>query len=215
MTGGGKTTLLNFIADPTVAYMLTLIGLYGLFFELTTPGAVVPGVIGGICLILSFYSFQGLPVNYLGFLLILLSIALFILEVKIISHGLLAITGIVVMVAGSLMLFDTPGSLIKLSLWVILPSAGLTALFFVVVVRLVIRAHQRKPLTGAEGLIGIEGIAATDITSGGGMVLLHGELWSADSEISLSRGDHIVVEAVSGLRLKVRKIRDPDRLPGG
>lgn len=207
--------MLNFIADPTVAYMLMLIGLYGLFFELTTPGAVLPGVIGGVCLILSFYSFQGLPVNYAGLLLILLAIALFILEVKIISHGLLAIAGIVVMVTGSLMLFDTPGSLIKLSLWVILPSAGLTALFFVVVVRLVIKAHQRRPLTGAEGLVGIEGIAATDITSGGGMVLLHGELWSADAEISLSKGDHLVVEAVSGLRLKVRKIRDRDRLPGG
>jgi membrane-bound serine protease (ClpP class) len=200
----------DFITDPNVAYMLLLIGFYGLFFELTTPGAVVPGIVGGVCLILAWYSFQTLPVNSVGFLLIVLAIVLFILEVKIISHGVLTVGGVIVMVIGSLMLFETAGSAVKLSLWVILPAVAMTALFFVIVLGLVIRAHSRKPSTGPEGLVGIEGRARTDITRDSGMVSLHGELWKAHSDLPLLKGDKIVVEAVSGLNLKVRKLTEPD-----
>ena len=196
----------DFITDPNVAYMLMLVGFYGLFFELTTPGAIVPGVIGGICLILAWYSFQTLQVNYAGFLLIALAITLFILEVKIISHGVLTIGGVIVMVVGSLMLFKTPGSVVKLSLWVILPAVAMTALFFVIVLGLVIKAHKRKPSTGSDGLVGMEGIATTDITRDSGMVSLHGELWVAHSDLLLLKGDKIIVEALSGLNLKVRKL---------
>lgn len=206
--GGLRQKVLAFITDPNVAYMLMLLGFYGLFFELSNPGAILPGIVGGICLILSFYSFQTLPVNYAGFLLILLAIGLFILEVKVISHGLLAIGGVIAMTIGSLMLFDTPGSMIRLSLWVVLPAVVATALFFIVVVRLVIRAARRQPTTGAEGLIGTEGVAHTDINKGEGMVLLHGEMWSAHADESISKGERVVVGGVSGLRLKVRKLRE-------
>ena len=108
--------ILNFITDPNVAYMLMLLGFYGLFFELTNPGAIFPGVMGGICLILAFYAFQTLPVNYAGLLLIILAIILFILEIKIISHGVLTIGGVISMLIGSLMLFESPGPFMKLSL---------------------------------------------------------------------------------------------------
>ncbi len=206
--GGLRLKILAFITDPNVAYMLMLLGFYGLFFELSNPGAIFPGVVGGISLILAFYAFQTLPVNYAGFMLILLAVGLFILEVKVISHGLLAIGGIVAMTIGSLMLFETPGSVIRLSLWVVLPSVAATALFFIVVVRLVIRAARRQPTTGAEGLIGVEGAAHTDINRDEGMVSLHGELWSAYADEPIRRGERVVVGSVTGLRLKVRRLTE-------
>ncbi|MEK7331782.1 MAG: nodulation protein NfeD, partial [Nitrospirota bacterium] len=183
--------ILNFITDPNVAYMLMLLGFYGLFFELTNPGAIFPGVMGGICLILAFYAFQTLPVNYAGLLLIILAIILFILEIKIISHGVLTIGGVISMLIGSLMLFESPGPFMKLSLFLILPAVILTALFFTIVLGLAYKAHKRKPVTGSEGLIGLKGIAGTDITNNGGMVLLRGEIWSAYSDETISKGEKI------------------------
>ncbi|MEK7742482.1 MAG: NfeD family protein, partial [Nitrospirota bacterium] len=198
--------ILNFIADPNVAYMLMLLGFYGLFFELTNPGSIFPGVMGGICLILAFYAFQTLPVNYAGLLLIILAIILFILEIKIVSQGVLTIGGVIAMLLGSLMLFESPGPFMKLSLFLILPAVIVTALFFTVILGLAYKAYRRKPVTGSEGLIGLEGIANTDITKEkGGMILLHGELWSAYSDETISKGEKIVVELVLGLRVKVRK----------
>jgi len=197
--------ILNFITDPNVAYMLMLLGFYGLFFELTNPGAIFPGVLGGIFLILAFYAFQTLPVNYAGLLLIILAIILFILEIKIISHGVLTIGGVISMLLGSLMLFESPGPFMKLSLALILPAVIMTALFFTVMLGLAYKAYKRKPVTGVEGLIGLEGTANTDITKDGGMVLLQGELWSAYSEERISKAEKIIVESVSGLRVKVRK----------
>ncbi len=197
--------ILNFITDPNVAYMLMLLGFYGLFFELTNPGAIFPGVVGGICLILAFYAFQTLPVNYAGLLLIILAIILFILEIKIVSHGVLTIGGIIAMVIGSLMLFESPGPFMKLSLLLILPAVIITALFFTIVLGLAYRAYKRKPVTGAEGLIGLEGVANTEITKDGGMVLLHGEIWSAYSDEAISKGEKVVVKAISGLKIKVKR----------
>jgi membrane-bound serine protease (ClpP class) len=198
--------ILNFISDPNVAYMLMLLGFYGLFFELTNPGSIFPGVMGGICLILAFYAFQTLPVNYAGLLLIILAIILFILEIKIVSQGVLTIGGVIAMLLGSLMLFESPGPFMKLSLFLILPAVIITALFFTVILGLAYKAYRRKPVTGSEGLIGLEGIANTDITKTSGMVLLHGELWSAYSDEPISKGEKIVVESVSGLKVKVRKL---------
>ena len=198
--------ILNVITDPNVAYMLMLLGFYGLFFELTNPGSIFPGVMGGICLILAFYAFQTLPVNYAGLLLIILAIILFILEIKIISHGVLTIGGVIAMLLGSLMLFESPGPFMKLSLFLILPAVIVTALFFTVVVGLAYRAYKRKPVTGSEGLVGMGGIANADITKDSGIVLLHGEIWSAYSDETISKGEKIIVESVSGLKVKVRKI---------
>ena len=201
---GLRHRILNLISDPNVAYILMLLGFYGLFFELTNPGSIFPGVMGGICLILAFYAFQTLPVNYAGLLLIILAIILFILEVKIISHGVLTIGGIISMVIGSIMLFESPAPFMKLSLYVILPAAIITALFFSLTLGLAFKAFKRKPVTGSEGLLGGEGVASTDITKDGGMVLLHGERWSAYSDEPISKGEKVKVEAVSGLKVKVK-----------
>jgi membrane-bound serine protease (ClpP class) len=202
---GLRHKILNLISDPNVAYILMLLGFYGLFFELTSPGSLFPGVIGGICLILAFYAFQTLPVNYAGLLLIILAIILFILEVKIISHGVLTIGGIIAMTIGSLMLFESPAPFMKLSLAVIFPAVAVTTLFFTILIGMAYRAYRRKPITGAEGLLGSYGIADTDIDREGGRVTIHGERWSSYSEDAIDKGNRIIVEEVSGLKLKVKK----------
>lgn len=197
--------ILTFISDPSVAYMLMLLGFYGLFFELTNPGTIFPGVTGAIFLILAFYSFQTLPVNYAGLLLIVLALVLFILEIKIISHGVLTIGGIISMVIGSLMLFDSPAPFLRISLSLVLPAVLVTALFFTATFRLAYQAFRRKTSTGGEGLIGQEGKALTDITKDSGTVALHGEVWSASSDDEIKKGDRIEVISLSGLQIKVKK----------
>lgn len=202
---GFRQRVLDLISDPNVAYILMLLGIYGLFFELTNPGSIFPGVLGGICLILAFYAFQTLPVNYAGILLIILAIILFILEVKIVSHGILTLGGIISMIIGSIMLFESPAPFFRLSLYVILPAVIVTALFFVITFTLAFKAWKRKPVTGAEGIVGLEGIARSDIKDDG-MVYVRGEIWSAFSDEPIKSGERVRVEAVSGLRLKVKKL---------
>ncbi len=202
---GVRDRILDIISNPNIAYMLMLLGFYGIFFELTNPGVIFPGVIGAISLILAFYSFQTLPVNYAGLLLIVLAIVLFILEIKLTSYGLLSIGGLISMLIGSLMLFDSPLPFFRLSLKVILPGVVLTTLFFTMTVFLVIKAYRRKPVTGSEGLIGMEGSAKTDILKDG-QVSVHGEIWSAWSDEPIATGDKIVVESMEHLKFKVKKL---------
>lgn len=202
---GLRLRLLNLISDPSLAYILMLLGFYGLFFELTNPGSLLPGIIGAISLVLAFYAFQTIPVNYAGLLLIIIGIALFLLEVKVTSYGLLTVSGIVSITLGSLMLFASPVPFLRVSLSIIIPSAVITAFFFVITFSLAYKAHKRKHATGSESLLGLEGIAKSDIGRQGGMVQVHGEFWSADSEESIAKDDKVVVEAVSGLHLRVRK----------
>lgn len=204
---GWRYRILNFISDPSVAYMLMLLGFYGIFFEFTNPGTIFPGVAGAIFLILAFYSFQTLPVNYAGLLLIILGLVMFVLEIKIISHGALTIGGIISMVIGSLMLFESPEPMLRLSLYIILPAVIMTALFFSVTFSLVYRAHRRRPVTGSEGLVGMEGTASSEITQEGGVVMVRGEIWSASSDEAIGKGEKVTVEAVSGLKIKVKKRR--------
>ncbi len=205
---GIRHRILNFISDPNVAYLLLLIGFYGIFFELTNPGSIFPGVLGGICLVLAFYSFQTLPVNYAGLLLILIGIILFILEVKVVSYGMLTIGGIISMVLGSLMLYDSSFPFMRLSYSIVIPVAIITAIFFVITFRLAYKAYKRKPVTGQEGLIGVIGIAKSDISREGGMVFVRGEYWTAYSDDFITKDDKIMVEEVKGLKLKVRKAPD-------
>lgn len=202
---GLRQKILSLISDPSIAYILMLLGFYGIFFELTNPGSIFPGVFGGICLILAFYAFQTLPVNYAGLLLILLGIVLLILEIKVTSHGALTVGGIVALTLGSLMLFDTGSPFVRLSISVIAPAVLLTALFFVLTIRLVYRAHRAQPATGVEGLIGLEGVTKTDVTPEGGMVSLHGETWSAVSSQAISKGERVIVESIKGLTVTVRR----------
>lgn len=200
-----RLKVLALISEPNVAYILMLLGFYGLFFEFTSPGAVFPGVMGAICLILAFYSFQTLPVNYAGLLLIILAIILFVLEIKITSHGVLTIGGIISMLIGSLMLFDTPFPFLRLSLSFVIPAVLVTALFFAFTIGLAVKALRARPVTGSEGLRGEEGVTSTDVTNEGGMALLHGEVWSVYSDAFIPKGKKIVVESRDGLKLKVKK----------
>lgn len=199
-----RLKLLSLITDPNIAYILMLLGFYGIFFELINPGAIFPGVLGGICLILAFYSFQTLPVNYAGILLILLGLIMFLLEIKIVSYGILTIGGVISIIIGSIMLFDTPGPFVRLSLNVILPAAAVTALFFTVTIRLAYRAWKSRPVTGSEGLVGLEGVALSEVHQEG-MVQIHGEYWQAKSDLPIRKGERLIVESVQGLMLKVRK----------
>jgi membrane-bound serine protease (ClpP class) len=202
---GLRLKILNLISDPNIAYMLMLLGFYGLFFELTNPGAIFPGVFGAIALILAFYSFQTLPVNYAGLLLIILAIILFILEIKIVSNGVLTIGGIISMVIGSLMLFKSPLPFYRLSMAVLLPGVILTTLFFSLTIWLAVKAFRRKPKTGSEGLVGLVGTAKTDIQDKG-QVFVHGEIWSAWSDIPIKAGDKVIIEKVEELTIKVRPV---------
>lgn len=201
---GTRERILNIIGDPNVAYLLMMIGMMGLFFELSNPGVILPGVIGGISLILALFAFQTLPVNYAGMLLILLAMVLFIAEIKVVSHGMLTVGGVIAMIFGSLMLFDSPEPYLRLSWSVILPTVLLTTLFFVFAVAKVVKAHKRRPTTGGEGLVGEEGRADTDIMPEG-KVFVRGEYWDAESPERIVKGAKVVVTAVEGMRVRVRK----------
>jgi len=155
-----RTKILKTISNPNIAYILMMIGLAGLYFELSHPGAIFPGVVGAIALILAFFAMQTLPVNYAGILLIVLAIIFFIMEMKITSYGLLSVAGIVSLLLGSLMLFDTDTTGIKLSLQVVLPTIVVISGFFVAVASLVFRAQRSKPATGSGGMVnsGMQGL---------------------------------------------------------
>ncbi len=202
---GFRDRVLNVITDPNVAYILMMLGMLGLFFELSNPGVILPGVIGGISLILAFFAFQSLPVSYAGLLLILFAIVLFIAEVKVTSHGILAIGGIIAMVLGSLMLYETPSVAIRVSVWVILPTVGVTAGLFIVALTAGVRALRGRPLTGAAGMVGSTGVTRSAIDPEG-QVLVQGELWRAVSDGGpIAVGEAVRVVAVEGLTLKVVK----------
>ncbi|MFQ5455074.1 MAG: nodulation protein NfeD [Nitrospirota bacterium] len=204
---GMRLRILNAISDPNIAFVLMSIGMIGLFFELSNPGLILPGVVGTISLILAFYSFQTLPINYAGLLLMILGIILFIAEVKVISYGLLTVGGIISMILGSIMLIDSDLPFLKISWSVILPVTVAIALFISVSLRLVINAHKKLPVIGQEGLIGMTGIASTDINGINveGMVYLNGELWSASSNEMIKKGERIEVAEIHNLRLTVVK----------
>jgi membrane-bound serine protease (ClpP class) len=199
-----RERVLSYLANPNIAYLLFLAGLLGIFFELQNPGALLPGIVGGICILLAFYAFQILPVNYAGVGMILLSIILFVLEIKVTSAGLLTIGGIVSMVLGSLMLIDSPLPFMKVSLSVIIPTVIFSALFFLLVVGLGLKAQKRKVTTGDAGLVGEIGTARSDIDPSGS-VFVHGEYWNAESDERIEAGSRVEVVGVEGMRLKVRK----------
>ncbi len=203
-----RQKLLALLSDPNIAYIFMMIGIYGIMFELFNPGAIFPGVIGGISLIIAFYSLQTLPVNYAGLALIIFALILFIAEIKIVSHGILAIGGVISFVLGSIMIINTRSAMgvIKISWEVILAVVILTAAFFIFAIGFGIKAQGRKPSTGMEGLAGETGEAVSDLEPEG-QVWVHGELWNAVSqEGNLSKGTKVEVTRVSNLKLTVRKI---------
>lgn len=207
MEMGLRHRILNALSDPNIAYILLLLGFYGLFFELASPGAVFPGVIGAICLILAFYALQTLPVNYAGVLLIILAIILFIAEIKVVSHGLLTLGGIVSMILGSLLLFHSSAPYMRVSLAVIIPSVLMTAGFFIFALGYAIKAQMKKPATGMEGLMGEIGVAHTDIEPEG-KVFVHGEYWNAFSSSPIKKGNKVKVKGIKDMKLEVEPFND-------
>ena len=200
-----REKFLGTISDPNITYILMMIGIFGIMFELFNPGAILPGVVGAISLILAFYSFQTLPINYAGLALILLAIILFIAEIKIVSHGLLAIGGIISLFLGSVMLISSPFEVASISLSIIITTVIVAAAFFLGIIGLGLRAQQRKTTTGVEGMIGEEGSVIAEITPGKvGQVHVHGEIWKALSDEALNVGDKVEVESFSNWVLKVK-----------
>ena len=196
---------LDIISNPSIAYILLMLGIYGIFFELSTPGAILPGVVGGIFLILAFYSLHMLPINFAGLALILFSFILFIAEIKVVSHGLLAVGGVISLFLGSLMLIENPTEYMRISLSVIIPAVLVSAAFFIFAIAKAVKARLTKPTTGMEGLIGETGIATTPITLEG-KVSIHGEFWDVISDQNIERGEKVQVVGVMNLKLKVKKI---------
>ena len=200
---GFRDRFLNVITDPNVAYVLMMLGMLGLFFELANPGVILPGVIGGISLILAFFAFQSLPINYAGLLLILFGVVLLIAEIKVVSHGVLAIGGVVAMALGSVMLFDAPEIGLRVSWWVIAVTVGMTAGLFLVVLGIAVRALRRRPTVGVDALIGETGVARDDLAPDG-QVTVKGEIWRAIATgASVPAGAPVRIVAVEGLTLKV------------
>jgi membrane-bound serine protease (ClpP class) len=204
-----RTKVLKTLSDPNIAYILMMIGLAGLYFELSHPGAIFPGVIGGICLVLAFFAFQTLPINYAGFLLIALAVVFFILEMKVASFGLLSLAGIVSLLLGSLMLFESADPALRLSWRVILPTVAMVSGFFVFVAGLVFRAQVSAPRTGDRGLIGEVGVVRQALAPRG-KVFVHGELWNARAAVALPEGVPVRVVGLEGLTLIVEALQPPE-----
>jgi membrane-bound serine protease (ClpP class) len=206
---GLRYRILDRITDPNIAYLLLLLGIYGIFFELSNPGAIFPGVLGAVALILAFYAFQMLPVNYAGLALIFISLVLFLLEVKITSYGLLSIGGVITMLLGSLMLFESADPIMRVSWKVIIPTLIFTVLFFFVAVGFGLRAQRRRPVTGTMGMVGLNGVAKTDLDPTG-QILVNGEIWKATSPRKVAAGEPVRVTAVTGMELQVEPLTPPE-----
>ncbi|MFI5132624.1 MAG: nodulation protein NfeD [Chitinophagales bacterium] len=197
--------LLDIISDPNIAYILLLLGMYGLLFELYSPGAILPGIVGVISLILAFYSMHSLPINYAGLALIIFAVILFLLEIKIVSHGLLAIGGVVSLLLGSMMLIrsDSALDLVRISRSVIFAATAVSALFFLFVLSFGIRAQRLKVVTGIEAMIGNTG-EVIDILNPAGTVRVNGETWNAESLAgAITRGEKVRIKEMKNLKLYV------------
>jgi membrane-bound serine protease (ClpP class) len=207
---GWAERMLDIISDPNIAYILLMLGFYGLLFELYNPGAMLPGIIGGIAIVLAFYAMHTLPINYAGLALILFGLVLFLLEIKIVSHGLLGIGGVVSLLIGSLMLIrpQSPLEFVRLSTAVIIPVVLVTTFFFLFVVGMGLRAQRVRPVSGLEGMMGDIGVAINTLDPMGS-VLVHGEIWRARSVgRPISQGEKVRVVAMEGLSVTVEPVEE-------
>ncbi len=204
---GWRHKVLRAISNPNIAYILLMIGLAGLYFELSQPGVVLPGVIGAISLVLAFYAMQTIPVNYAGFILIVLAVIFFILEIKVASYGMLSLAGTLSLILGSLMLFHVPGQPFRVAMSVFIPTVLTVSAFFAAVAALAFRAQMRRPQVGVEALIGAEG-TVTQALNPEGKVFVEGELWNAESNQPVPEGARVRVVSVRNLKLHVTRIND-------
>ena len=201
----GRQRILSRVLDPNLALILALAGLLGLYVEITHPGLILPGVVGSISLILALFAFNMLPVNWAGAALILLAMVLFILEATIASHGILAVGGIIAMIAGGLMLVQGPIPQLRIRLSTTIIVALPLALITTFLVRLVYLSQKRKSIVGEEGMVGEAGVAKTEVHAEG-KVLVHGEYWNASAEKPIPAGARVRVLKVDGLKLEVEQL---------
>lgn len=204
---------LSFITNPNIAYLLILLAMYGLFFELSNPGLILPGVAGIIALLLALYAMQLLPINYAGLSLLLVGITFMVMEAYITSYGALGMGGVIAFILGSVMLFDTPDSYFNIS-WSLIGTMSLLSMaFFIIVATIVIRAHKNAIITGKEGILGHHGVVIS-INNEQIIVRVLGELWEAHSNEQLAPGDKIKVKNIKGLMLSIEsdsKHKEPRR----
>jgi len=200
-----RQKFLRTITNPNLAYFLLIFGLIGLFIEFTHPGGVIPGILGGISLLLAFLAFQILPINYVGLFLILLSIGFFVAEIKVQGFGVLGVGGIISFILGSIMLINSPIPEMRPAMPMIITFAICFGCIFLFLTWKVFKAMKRKRETGVEGIVGETGMAKTDIDSRQGKVFIHGEWWNAVADGLIPAGTRIQVEAVENLVLKVKK----------
>lgn len=197
-----RTRVLGVITNPSVAYLMILVGIYALIFEFTNPGLILPGVVGAICILIAMYAFQLLPVNYAGLALLLLGIAFMVAEVWVISHGALAVGGLAAFVVGSVMLLDTDVPQFEIPYALIGGVTAASAAFLFLVLGMLVRARRRPVVSGREELIGAAGEALEEI-EGEGWARVHGERWRVRTSAPLKRGQALRVAAIDGLVLQV------------
>jgi membrane-bound serine protease (ClpP class) len=198
--------ILMTLSDPNIAYLLIMLGIYGLIFELKSPGSIAPGVVGGISLLLAAYSLKMLPVNMVGVAFIFLAFVLFVIEFFVQSYGLLSVSGVVSLFFGSILLIDSPLEFMRISMTLIIVVTLATAIFVAILVYYGIKAQSRKKEGGSQAVIGMTGTARTDFVHGvGGKVHVYGELWQAKSDDDIKIGDKIIVTAIEGFTLHVKK----------
>jgi membrane-bound serine protease (ClpP class) len=202
IVAGWRFKVLDVVANPNIAYILMMIGGIGIMVELYNPGLIFPGVLGALCLLLAFFALQVLPVNYVGILLIIMAVVLFILEVKIPSFGLLSIAAIISLTLGSVMLFETGEMALRVSWSVIIPTVAMVSAFFVFAMGLAARAWMTVPRTGEQGLAGEMGLAITDIDTEG-KVLIRGEYWNAVADEPIGKGQKVRVVGARNLIVRV------------
>jgi membrane-bound serine protease (ClpP class) len=202
---GFRERLLSGLANPNVAYIFLILGLLGVYFELQSPGTIFPGVVGVICLVIAFFAFQTLPVNFAGLILIVFGIVLFVLETQITSYGMLTVGGIISLFLGSFMLVRVTPPILAISWKVIVPSVVFIAVVFAVAMGLALKAQRSKPTTGMKGIVGEVGVTRTRVKEDG-RIFVHGEIWNATSEDAIDKGVRAIVVGIEGLTLKIEKV---------
>jgi len=203
-----REKLLQTLAEPNIAYILLMVGIWGIILEFFHPGMFLPGIAGAICLILSFFALQLLPFSLVGLLLIILAVILFVLEANITSYGALTIGGIIALTLGSLMLISPSAVYLSISLHYVITMVAVTSSIFIFIIFYAIKAQFRKPTTGLKGMVGTRGIARNDLTPKG-KIQIHGEIWNAileKGEEKAKKGNEVEVVKVEGMRLVVKKI---------
>ena len=199
-----RLKMLDIISNPNVAYVLMMIGVVGLYFEMSNPGLVFPGVIGAVSMVLALYAMQTLPIDYAGLLLVLIGALFFIAEIGVMSYGLLSIAGVVSIFLGSTMLIDSDDPAMQISQSILYPTLGLTIVFSIGIIVFATQTRNLKKQGGAEGMLGETGIVKENLNPHG-RVLVHGELWDAECEGEIMEGEHVIVESVEGLKVRVKK----------